>query len=356
MKENEDLWLRYFNDFCCFKMHLDHTAEISLQQDFINSLIHCNDSNYIKNMIQLHTSAVFATISTILRPLGILYQTFSNSSISLQLLSQNEPYNNFAFAVTSFVVNVLFEDLKICSQIDITSNDAFIKLKTWQKVYKDTMALPSLSAHMYTSLAYCKDEIRCADVKLKFDIVQTMFAVLQSNTQNSDGCYTMAFKILTDCINMYSSNHMAAVEDVSAPEQYSMLATMVTIVLKNSTQGSTNCHIQLVMGGLFSHFFNHAYSYHQGDCEFFFKMANQQYHWFFGTTLSAATSEIQNEMPKISIGMFKHYLLRILMVQQTKHDAHSSTVEEDPTTCIPRDKVENVTWNESHFLFNVKVR
>ena len=39
MRQSKDLWPRYFNDFCYFKMQLVHTADISLQQDLINSLI-----------------------------------------------------------------------------------------------------------------------------------------------------------------------------------------------------------------------------------------------------------------------------------------------------------------------------
>ena len=299
-------------------------------------------------MIQLHTSAVFAKLSTILRPLGLLYQTISPSSIHLQSISQYKPTTDFAFAVTSFIVGVLFDDLTTCSQADITCNDAIMKLKKWQQVYKNTMALPSLSPHIYTSLVYYKD-VRCEVVKLKFHIVQTMFAVLQSNTDNNDGFYLMASKILTDSLHMYSS--ISKFADTSAPEQYSILEKMVALVLNNSTQCFTKCNITQVMESLLSHFFNEASCYNQADCEFFFKMANQQYDWLVGIKLSIAPSEFQYPLSSMPIGMFKYYLLRILMVKQNEHGAHSTTNE----SCNLREECI-IESNESHFLFNTKVR
>ena len=303
-------------------MNLLCTSELDLQHGLVTSMLHVNnDLNNCRKMLRLHAyisehQVDVAKMTTILRPLGLLNRTLGSLHANVKALpaESNNFQPDYAFIVSGFIVDVLFDALAAISFTEIDTTKAASQLKNWQCAYKDTLTLPSMKEHIYRSLNLCMNS-QGTGLKYRFDIMQAMFAVLQSTSDSSKECSDRQITFLGNvhsCFNIAEADQKPSRE----PRQHCTLAQMFSIVMKYDLPG---IHSERLIESLFSHFICdlHTSGYNQNDCEFFLQMANDQYQWLQEVNHSTMPATRSNYLiSHISINLFKLYLTRILMCKQ----------------------------------------
>lgn len=305
-------------------MNLLCTSELDLQHGLVTSMLHVNnDLNNCRKMLRLHAyiseyQVNVAKMTTVLRPLGIINRTLGSLHANMKALptESNNFQPDYAFIVTGFIIDVLFDALAAISLSEIDTTKAANQLKNWQCVYKDTLTLPSMKEHIYGSLSLCNAQR--TELKDKFDIMQAMFAVLQSIAANNEECNHQLLTILGNVCSWFFSVNVAGADQEPSrePKQHSTLAQIFSVVMEYDLPGS---HSDRLIENLFNHFFCdlHTSEYNLSDYEFFLEIANEQHQWLQDVNHSTMPETKPNyRIPHIPIDVFKLYFTRILMCKQ----------------------------------------
>ena len=314
MNAQPSLWRRYFNDFCFYKMNLINDLKVDLQSNLFRIK---DDVDHRNKMLQLHVylseyTIDIAKMTTILRSLRQISSKELIPFIDVHSIEEHD----IAFLVSKFVIDVLFHALESTKEID--------QLKTWQQVYKDTMALPSLSALIYESIKFstCIENRR---VEVTFDVMQTVFVILQSNSENTGENFADGLYVLADALSWLASINTEAAKNDSIDQKCSILASMISIAMKYvKDEDRSNSRNQRLLESLFNHFFcdiiaaKSKNGYYLSDCECFLQIANEQTQWLEGAILSGGeiTKSTKYQVPKMPIHVFKFYLSRIMMCKK----------------------------------------
>lgn len=198
MDLNPDLWMKYFSDLITYKLHLKSS---SLQiGDIMKRLFQQNtDCCSRDKMVHIHAYIALygqhlGNIATSLRPLEALDQL--TTGILCEFTLDTKQDGIIHYQVTSFLINTLFNAFCLCTSL--SSPEAAEKLKKWYDVYKNVMAMPLVSKCIYDDFSTASSKEVRLNLERKFNVMQAIFVVLQSQPFCNDDIIVIALNILKD--------------------------------------------------------------------------------------------------------------------------------------------------------------